>query len=149
MSATSERLKTATGRFVAHRSDAQLARLEHGPQRKLMLEAMFAGLRRRFDSDAAGDLETVVEFRILAEGGAPAERYQVTIANGRCTVTRGGGATPKTWFTLGAADLLRLGTGAASWPELLGARRVELGGDPFIGIRALGIFGISARAASA
>ena len=144
--ATSERLRAVAGRFVSRRSDDQLARLEHGPQRRLLLEAIFAGLRRRFDPEAAGDLETVAEFRILADGDAPSERYQVTIGDRHCTVTRGGSADPATWFTLSAADLLRLGTGAASWPQLLGSRRVELGGDPFTGLRILRVFGISARA---
>jgi hypothetical protein len=110
-----------------------------------MLEAIFAGMRRRFDPEAAADLEAVVEFRILADGGGAAETYQVGIDGGRCTVTRGGSAPADTWFKLSAADLLRLGTGAASWPQLLGTRRVELGGDPFTGLRVLRVFGISAR----
>lgn len=143
--AASERLLAAAGRFVSRRSDHQLARLERGPQRRLMLEAIFAGMRRRFDPEAAGDLQTVVEFRILADGGGPAESYQVAIDEGQCSVTRGGSARPDTWFALSAADLLRLGTGAASWPQLLGTRRVELGGDPFAGLRVLHVFGISAR----
>jgi hypothetical protein len=148
-SATSERFRAAAGKFVAHRSDAQLARLEHGPQRRVMLETIFAGMRRRFDPEVARDLDTLVEFRILANGDGPAERYQVAIRGGQCTITRGGSAKPETWFTLSAADLLRLGAGAASWPQLLGARRVELGGDPFTGLWILNVFGISARAASA
>jgi hypothetical protein len=143
--ATSERLLAAAGKFVSRRSDHQLARLERGPQRRLMLEAIFAGMRRRFDPQAAADLQTVVEFRILADGGAAAESYQVAIDGGRCTVTRDGSAQPDTWFKVSAADLLRLGTGAASWPQLLGTRRVELGGDPFTGLRVLHVFGISAR----
>ncbi len=144
-----ERLRLAAGRFVSRRSDDQLARLEHGPQRRVMLETLFAGMRRRFDPAKAGDLDTVVEFRILADGEGPRERYQLTIRDGQCEIARGGTAAPHTWFTLSAADLLRLGTGAASWPKLLGARRVELGGDPFTGLRILMVFGISARAADA
>jgi hypothetical protein len=145
-SATSERLRLAAGKFVSRRSDHQLARLEHGPQRRVMLETLFAGMRRRFDPEAAGDLDTVVEFRILANGKGAAERYQAVISGGQCTITRGGSATPQVTFTMSAADLLRLGTGGASWPQLLGARRVELTGDPFTGLRILGVFGISARA---
>jgi hypothetical protein len=143
----SERLRVAAGKFVSRRSDEQLARLEHGPQRRVMLETMIAAMRRRFDPVVAGDLDTVVEFRLLDDGSGPAERYQVTIRRGECTITRGGSAKPETWFTLSAADLLRMGTGAASWPQLLGTRRVELGGDPFTGLRILSVFGISARAA--
>ena len=144
-----ERLKTAGARFVARRSDEQLGRLEHGPQRRVMLDAVFAAMRRQFDPAAAGDFDGVVEFRILDDGRRPAERYQLTIRNGQCTVRRNGSAEPDVWFVSGLGDLLRIGSGAAGWPELMGSRRIELGGDPFTGIRALGIFGISPRAATA
>lgn len=145
---TSERLLAAAGRFVSRRSDHQLARLERGPQRRLLLGTIFAGMRRRFDPAAAADLQAVVEFRILADGGGPDERYQAAIENGECTVTRDGSAQPDTWLTLRAVDLLRLGTGAASWPQLLGSGRVELGGDPFTGLQILRVFRIGARAVS-
>lgn len=144
-----ERIKTAGARFVAGRSEQQLGRLEHGPQRRVMLEAMFSAMRRRFDPQAAGDMDAVVEFRILDDERRPAERYQLTIRDGRCTVARNGGAQPDVWFVARATDLLKIGSGAAGWPELLGTRRIELGGDPFTGMRVLGIFGISPRAASA
>lgn len=143
-----ERVRTAGARFVARRSDEQLGRLEHGPQRRVVLDAVFAAMRRQFDPAAAGDFDGVVEFRILDDARQPAERYQLTIRGGRCVVERNGGAKPDVWFVTSPGDLLRIGSGAVGWPELMGSRRIELGGDPFIGIRALGMFGISARAAS-
>ena len=144
-----DRVKVAGAKFVSNRSEQQLGRLEHGPQRRVMLDTMFAAMRRKFDPEMAGDLDAVVEFRILDEQRQPAERYQLTIRNGQCTVQRNGSAAPDVWFSTGVSDLLRIGSGAAGWPELMGKRRIELGGDPFAGMRVLGIFGISPRAATA
>jgi alkyl sulfatase BDS1-like metallo-beta-lactamase superfamily hydrolase len=128
---------------VSRRSDDQLARLEHGPQRRVVLEAIFAGMRRRFDADAAGDLDAVAAFCVEPGARGAGERYTVAIRNGGCTVVRGGGEPAQVTFTLGAADLLRLATGAARWTDLLGARRIALSGDPFLALRVIGAFGLA------
>jgi predicted lipid carrier protein YhbT len=146
---TRDRIKTAGARFVSRRSDEQLGRLERGPQRRMALEALFATMKRRFDPVVAGDFDGVVEFRILDDVRRPAERYQLTIRDGQCTVERNGAAKPDVFFATRLSDLLRVGSGAVGWPELLGSRRIELGGDPFMGLRVLSIFAISPRAETA
>jgi alkyl sulfatase BDS1-like metallo-beta-lactamase superfamily hydrolase len=137
---TSERLRGVASKLVSGRSDEQLARLERGPQRRVVLEAIFAALPRRFDAEAAGDLDAVAAFCV--ESG---ERYSVAIRDGSCTVVRGASERPQVTFTLGTADLLRLATGAARWTDLLGARRIVLTGDPFLALRVIGAFGLARR----
>jgi alkyl sulfatase BDS1-like metallo-beta-lactamase superfamily hydrolase len=135
---TSERLRGVASKLVSRRSDDQLSRLERGPQRRVVLETIFAGMRRRFDAEAAGDLDAVAAFCV-----EPGERYTVAIRDGSCTVVRGAGERAQVTFTLGAADLLRLATGAERWTDLLGARRIALAGDPFLALRVIGAFGLS------
>ena len=142
-STTSERLRGAAGKLVARGSDDQLARLERGPQRRLVLEAIFAGMRRRFDPEAAGDLDAVAAFRIEPGARGGGERYEATIREGRCTVGRGQSAEPQVTFTLSAGDLLRMATGAVEWTDLLGDRRMDLAGDPFVALRILAVFGLA------
>jgi alkyl sulfatase BDS1-like metallo-beta-lactamase superfamily hydrolase len=139
---TSERLRGVAGKLVSGRSDDQLARIERGPQRRVVLETIFAAMRRRFDAEAAGDLDAVAAFCVEPGAHGAGERYEVAIRDGSCTVARGAGQPAQVTFTLGAADLLRLATGAARWTDLLGARRIALAGDPFLALRVIGAFGL-------
>lgn len=104
-------------------------------------------IARRFDPEAAGDLAAVFELRVTdPHDGGPA-RFQLTIAAGRCEVKPGpateAGATATVW----AGDLIRMVSGAVSFPELLASGRLELAGDPFLALRFPSLFRLPASSA--
>jgi hypothetical protein len=109
-----------------------VARLEH---RTLLYRAVLrttpTAITRRFDAEAAGDLEALFELRIRDPRGHPPGRFTIKIHEGRCEVRRGGAGDGVTAVTVAAGDLVRLGSGATGWPELLASGRLELSGNPF------------------
>lgn len=133
MSAAAER---TTLRGAVARGGAAVARLEHRPLfYRALLRAIPIAIGQRFDANAAGDLEATLELRIRhPQAGEPA-RFTISIHDGRCEVRRGGAGDGVTAVTVAAGDLVRLGSGATGWPELLASGRLELTGNPFEALR--------------
>jgi alkyl sulfatase BDS1-like metallo-beta-lactamase superfamily hydrolase len=138
------RALAAVGEQVRKRDDRQLARVERGMPRKVLLATIFAGMRRRFDPQAAAGVDTVIEWRIRGAGGAPDDGYEVVVRDGRGRVRRGGGDKPAVTFTIGAADLLRLATGATPWQRMLADGSLQIAGDPFVALRLPKLFRLGA-----
>jgi hypothetical protein len=142
-----------TGRDVAatlarravRRGDARISTVDRGPARRVLLAALPRALARRFDAEAAGDLDTTLALVIRGEDGRAPDRLTVVIANRRCDIRRDAGAPAKASITVGAADIVRLATGAVAWPSLLEGGRLELGGNPFAALRFPALFRLPPR----
>lgn len=141
-----ERLGDGIARVVARRSDEQLGRLERGPARHAMLGVVARALPHRFDAEAARDLEAVYDLRIRDAAGGDGDRLEVVISDGRCEVHVRAGERAGATVRIGAADLVRVASGAVGWPELLGSGRLEVDGDPFLVLRFPNLFRLPARA---
>jgi hypothetical protein len=96
---------------------------------RAVLTALPYAIPRRFDPAAADGLDATFELRV--DGG----RFAVRIAEGRCKVTPGPAPGADTVVSVSGSDLIRLGSGAVGWPELLSSRRLAVSGDPFLGLR--------------
>ncbi|HWC86277.1 MAG TPA: hypothetical protein VG388_07050, partial [Solirubrobacteraceae bacterium] len=94
----------------------------HAVSNQAVLAAIPAGLARRFDPEAAGELEGTFELRV-GEG-----RFTIRVAGGRCTIKRGAAPEAGAFLSISAGDVARLIAGAVEWPVLLAAKRMELGG---------------------
>jgi hypothetical protein len=131
------------------RTGDRAAELSASPAaRRLFLLALPRALARRFDTSRAGTLDAVVELRVRdPDGGAPVA-YGITIRGGACIVTRGHAPAARAGIEIGADDIIRLVTGSVGWPQLLAQHRLELSGDPFLGLRFPVLFRLPARAAS-
>jgi hypothetical protein len=130
------------------RSGERVAGLDARPvPHRMILLALPRAIPRRFDPDAAGDLSAVFELLVRDPAGGDPARFQLTIADGRCEVKPGPATDPSATATLGAADLIRMASGASSFPELLASGQLELGGNPFLALRFPGLFRLPARAA--
>ena len=108
------------------------------------------GLPVRFDGEAARDLDTVIEVRIraaAAANGVPPDCYELAIAHGRCRVRHRPSPRAAVTVTVGGADLVRLAARTAAWPQLLGAGRLQLAGDPFLALRFPTLFRLPASLA--
>jgi hypothetical protein len=132
-------------RRAVRRGDRRLSAVDRGPGRRVLLAALPRALARRFDAEAAGDLDTTLELMIRGEDGRAPDRLIVVISRGRCDIRPGAGVTAKASITIGASDIVRLATGAVAWPRLLEGGRLELGGNPFVALRFPALFRLQPR----
>jgi hypothetical protein len=109
----------------------------HSVSNRALLAAVPAGMMRRFDPGAAGNLDATLELR---SGGT---RFAIRVTDGRCSVTRRRAPEAGAYVALSPGDIARLITGGVRWPVLLASERLELGGDPFLALRFPSLFGFS------
>jgi hypothetical protein len=127
-----------------------VARLEQRPLfYRAVLRAIPLAITRRFDAEAAADLDALFELRIRDPRGHEPGRFTIKIHDGRCEVRRGGAGEGVTAVTVAAGDLVRLGSAAMGWPELLSSGRLELSGNPFEALIFPTVFRLPAQRAMA
>jgi hypothetical protein len=130
------------------RAGARVAELDRRPlPHRAILRALPWAITRRFDPQAAGDLQAVFELRVSQPGGGEPAHFKLAIADGRCEVTPGPADDASALATVDAGDMIRMVSGALGWPELLAAGRLELAGDPFLALRFPGLFRLPTSAA--
>jgi hypothetical protein len=118
-----------------------LAALDRRPAgHRMIVRALPGAIRRRFDARSADGLEAVLELAVRDPRGRSAERFELTIADARCSVRPGVPAQPGARATIASDDLILLASGWATWPELLSNGRFELTGDPFLALRFASLF---------
>jgi putative sterol carrier protein len=122
-------------RWVAGASTERLDAVMRGPLRGVLLWQIFRTMRRRFDPDQARGIDAVVEFRIRRSRGGRVDRFQVVIADGRCTTASAGGGVPTVTLDMGAVTFLRLVSGADGALRLVLRGRLRVGGDLFLAAR--------------
>jgi hypothetical protein len=143
MSALRERGQSIVSRGGARVADLDARALAH----RIFLKALPYAISRRFDPSVAGDLRVVFELLVSDPRGGEPARFQLTVADRRCEVKPGPAADAGATATVGADDLIRMASGAISFPQLLAAGRLELGGNPFLALRFPGLFRLPARSA--
>jgi SCP-2 sterol transfer family len=118
-----------------------LAALDRRPAgHRMIVRALPGAIRRRFDPHSADGLEAVFELAVRDPRGQSAERFELAIADARCSVRPGAPVQPGARATIASDDLILLASGAASWPELLSSGRFEMTGDPFLALRFASLF---------
>ena len=123
-------------RALLSRGGERAAELDGHPlSHRVILRALPLALQRRFDPVRAGDLEAVFELRVRDPAGGEAAPFELSIAGAALTVRPGPARAPRAGVEVGADDMIRLVSGAVGWPALLAAHRLELSGDPFLGLR--------------
>ncbi|MBO0768599.1 MAG: SCP2 sterol-binding domain-containing protein [Solirubrobacterales bacterium] len=116
------------GRIAAH--------VDNNPAtRRAALRALPAVLRQRFDAQAAGDLNAVVELRVSASEGGPEARFRLEIADGELHVTRTSAPEAQAWLSASLGDMIRIVSGNEGLWELLSQKRLDFGGEPFTALR--------------
>ena len=124
---------------AAARSD-ELARAIRD-HRDATLDTVFRRMAEAFLPERAGDLETVIEWRI---GGRPRgghDRFQLVIAGGECRVARAGRAKPAVTFAIDADDFARMLGGSVHAAALFTSGRMLVDGDMMLAARVPGLFG--------
>jgi SCP-2 sterol transfer family len=137
-------------RAAVARGGAVVARLEdRAVLYRAVVRAIPIAIPRRFDAEAAGDLETKFELRIRDPRGREPARFTINIREGRCEVHPGGAGNGVTAVTVAPGDLVRLASAATGWPELLSGGRLELSGNPFEALRFPTLFRLPAARTTA
>ncbi len=118
-----------------------LAALDRQPAgHRIIVRALPAAIRRRFDPGSADGLQAVLELAVRDPRGQSAELFELAIADARCSVRPGAPVQPGARATIASDDLILLASGGATWPELLSSGRFELTGDPFLALRFASLF---------
>ena len=120
----------AVARGVAATPDEHLAQGMRGETRDAILEQVFRRMEQHFDPSRAEGVDAVVRWRITGRPDGDADRFEVTIRDGRCSVSRDDLVErPRATVTLDGVDFLKLVTGNADGPGLLLGRRLRVAGD--------------------
>lgn len=127
-------------RSVAETPDEQLEQGLTGDARYLILDGIFERAASHFNADKAGDLEAVVEWRILDAPGGGEDRYQMQISGGACKCVKDGDLSPRVTFSIKPVDFLKLVTGNASGPKLFMFGRLKIQGDLLFSARVQSLF---------
>lgn len=122
-------------RWVGTASDERLDSVMRSPLRPVLLWQIFKTMRRRFDADRAPGIDAVVEFRIRRRRSGRADRYQVAMADGRCTATRWARRPPTVTLEMEGVPFLRLVGGAAGAARLVLSGRMSVRGDLLLAAR--------------
>ncbi|MEY4575873.1 MAG: hypothetical protein RL701_576 [Pseudomonadota bacterium] len=92
------------------------------------LEQAFWGIKEAFQSDRAGGQSALIRWNITTPHGDVVS-YELEVADGECTLSRGALGEPKVELALDLADFLRLITGCLDATEAYRAGRLGITGD--------------------
>ena len=122
--------------FAALVREASDEQLEEGfrENRDVLLDEIFRRMPEQFDPERGGDIEAVIEWQITRPDGEP-DHWQLTIRDGRCTCTRGGGADPDVSYRVGPVDFVKLITGVENGPKMFVFGRLRIRGNLMLAAR--------------
>jgi alkyl sulfatase BDS1-like metallo-beta-lactamase superfamily hydrolase len=108
--------------------------------RELILQEVFRAMPGQLSREAAAAEPLVVDWRITDRPEGGDDRWQVTIADGRCQVARDGDQETHATLTIGPVDFVKLVSGTATGPELFMTGRLRIEGDLLVAARLDGMF---------
>ena len=114
--------------LVRDATDEQLA-AGMAANRDLILEQIFAAMPSQLNTEAAAGVTLVADWKILDRPDGGFDRWQITIADGTCTVVRDGNRDPEVTFAVNAVDFVKLVTGNANGPKLFVFGSLAIKGD--------------------
>ena len=132
-------------KLIAAASDAELAEIVNGPQRKQVLGEIFRRMADHVEPEKARGTDAVVHFKILdrpEELGGGYDHFEVVFDGGGCTAGDQPEREPKVTIKVGAVNFLKLAANQASWPTLFMTGKLKLEGDVILASRLTGFFRI-------
>ncbi|HEX4335221.1 MAG TPA: SCP2 sterol-binding domain-containing protein [Polyangiaceae bacterium] len=115
------------GNLINGKSDAEINSTVEGMGAESALEKVFDGMTKAFLADKAKGQTAVIQWDIKTPSSA--FTYQVNVADGKCTFTKG--SPDKARVTLSAAlpDFLRVITGQIAGQQAFFSGKLKLAGD--------------------
>ncbi|HEX8074706.1 MAG TPA: SCP2 sterol-binding domain-containing protein [Thermoleophilaceae bacterium] len=126
--------------IVREASDRELAELLGSEHRERVLDEIFFRMPERLNADRTRGMHAVVHWRIGDRPGGGEDLYEVVIADGSCSVSRGASSEPGVTFKIRPESFLRLIAGATSGMKLVLKRRLSVEGDMALAMRLEGLF---------
>lgn len=127
---------------VRSASGAQLNEVMSGESRGKILAEIFNRMPAQFRADKAGNTNAVIQWNITGRPDGGSDVYQVSIADGACTVTEGAPADPKVDITLSGPDFLKLIAGAGNPTMMFMTGKLKAKGDIMLAGRLAELFSL-------
>jgi putative sterol carrier protein len=99
---------------------------------------LFAAMPTNFDASAAGDMNATIQFDLSGDGGGI---WAVAVADGKCSVTEGGVASPTLTIAMDAADFVALTHGELNPMNAFMSGKIKLQGDMGLAMKFQSLFG--------
>ena len=133
--------------FARAAADTPEHEIEQGmmsENRGVVLDEIFHRMEEHFDPQRAGDVEAIVDWKILDRPDGGYDHYRVEIAGGTCRVHGDPPADvePRVTFRVKPVDFLKLVTGNAAGPQMFITGRLKIEGDLLLAARVQGFFAI-------
>lgn len=124
-------------RLLAHASKEQIQRVLAEPTlRAHLLHEVFRRMETYFRPDRAGTLRAVMRFQLNGD------TYNVSIEDGRCSVSQGLEGTPRSTVTIDPVEFLKLATATANATVLFMMGKLKSTGDLVFAARFMSLFDI-------
>jgi len=116
--------------LAAGATDEQLAAGMSDPAaRQSILDEIFRRMAEHLDADKAKGTNAVLLWKITDKPGGGEDLYEVTLADGKVSVSQEPTAEPRVTFVVGPAAFLRLVSGSQPGPVLFMAGKLKIEGD--------------------
>jgi hypothetical protein len=118
-------------KIIMSASNRDIAAVMSGPDRNKIIDEVFSRMEKQFRPDVGANLAALIRWSVTGGGGdAETRTYELNIANGTCTVSKGESeAKPRVAITTADVDFLKLVSGNASGPMLFMTRKLKADGD--------------------
>jgi hypothetical protein len=115
--------------LVKSTPDSQISELLQGPQRKPVLDAIFAKFPSMFRADRAGTTSTVIHWSVSGTPDGGADTYELVIADGACTLSPKPENDPKLAITVSPLDFVKVISGNGNPMMMFMTGKLKAKGD--------------------
>jgi putative sterol carrier protein len=122
--------------------------LMRSPARKLVVGAIFQQMPRRIERTRAAGLSAVIRWQISSTQADVPDVYDLVLEDGRARIARplAGAPDARLTFTMTAAELLAIATGASDPMQAYFKGRIKIGGDIMLAAKLASLFRMPGRA---
>jgi putative sterol carrier protein len=130
-------------RSIGETPEAELREGMRGPLRDQVIAEVFQRMEQHFKPDGGED--AVIHWAIAGRSDGGVDRWEVVVAERRCTASPEPRSDPRVTLSLDGVDFLKLVTGNVSGPTLFMSGKLRIEGDLIFSTRIQSMFTIPAR----
>jgi hypothetical protein len=123
-------------------SDAEITSALTGPNRRPILDAIFAKFPEFFRADRAGSTQAVIHWTVTGGPDGGSDTYEVNIADGKCTVPPAPEHDPRLAITVAPTDFLKLVSGTGNPVMMFMTGKIKAKGDLGLAANVANLFDI-------
>jgi hypothetical protein len=127
---------------VKSASDAQLAEVMSGDSRPKVLNEIFRRMPSLFRPERAGNMNTVIHWKITGAPDGGESTYELVIADGACKLSETPDHEPKLAVTVGPVDFLKVVSGNGNPVMMFMTGKLKAKGDLALASNIANLFAI-------